>query len=236
MPAIPLMMSLPPVSSRRNDATILPRRKTKIRATGSSTGRQVFEIGTIGTPRSLSHLMTFSTPAVFCTPSAASGSFMMTHLDTKADARAMASHRRWPPDILRIGVVDIGGLDRSYLWRRHGGFAHRLAVQPEKRPPPELENLAPDTQTLGHVSIVGQREGLKHRPGDLAQKGRFAGAVVTQPDDRLARGEGEIGVVHGVAAAVDLGQAPCLKNGGFRNEFGHVLVSASVNFAATDPA
>ena len=52
--------------------------------------------------------MMFSTIAVSCTPSAAVGSSMMVSLALKLAVRAIATHWRWPPDMLRIVLLIFG--------------------------------------------------------------------------------------------------------------------------------
>ena len=71
-----------------------------------------------GSPCSFSVRMMFSTCAVSCTPSAAVGSSMMVSLEWKVAVRAIATHWRWPPDMLRMVFVDVRDLDAGLLQRR----------------------------------------------------------------------------------------------------------------------
>ena len=70
--------------------------------------------------------MMFSTCAVSCTPSAAVGSSMMMSFEAKVAVRAIATHCRWPPDMLRMVLLRFGIFT--------AGLLQRLAASPRASP------------------------------------------------------------------------------------------------------
>src|SRR5262249_10282144 len=233
-----------------------------MRSARSKTWRILCEIRINGSPFCLRLQMMFSTWAVSWTPSAAVGSSMMMSFEAKVAVRAIATHWRCPPDMLRMVFDRLGIL--TAVFSRALRVASRICRKSRIEKGPSLsKNFSRPRKRLdgtsrssakarfwNTVSMPASRASMgllkltswpwKMIPPevglfarrDLSHEGRFARAVVAHDGDMFAPLELEIGPLQRMHAAIVLGETL-----GLENAIGHVpppIARALCAFAAID--
>ena len=117
--------SWPSVSDVRRLATVRPARMTCTWSERRRTCSKLWLISRMVTPLDLSSMISSSTRAVSCTPSAAEGSSSTISLEEKPAARAIDTAWRWPPTEATYPRVDPRHVDRELA-----DHVERLAAHP----------------------------------------------------------------------------------------------------------
>ena len=133
--------SWPSVSAVRRLATVRPARMTCTWSERRRTCSKLWLISRMVTPLDLRSMISSSTRAVSCTPSAAEGSSSTISLEEKPAARAIDTAWRWPPLRRRTRALTRGTLIASLLTissasrriRRRSRRPPRVSSRPRKR-------------------------------------------------------------------------------------------------------